>query len=84
MAGNLKDTVTSITGYAAVVAGFIVLLSQSGMAIPKWAIIVAGAIPFLCQGIQGVASGKNPNLTTKTPRQVDNINNEAAATKDIV
>ena len=67
--------------------GLIILLSatmatiSTQVALPSWVLtasIIAGAVATT---FVAWLTGKNPNLTSKTPRQVDNLNNEQAATK---
>jgi hypothetical protein len=59
------------------------MLSQSGIDMPKWVIIVCGTIPPFCLTVVGILQGKNPNGTTKTPIQVNELNKEAVDTKPV-
>ena len=84
MATNLKDTLSTICGIIFAICTALVTLGVSGgVVLPTWVTTASGILIAVSGAILGWLTGKNPNATAKTARQVDNQNNEAAATKDI-
>ena len=69
---NLKDVLTTIAAVIAAIGGFIVALSQMGLTMPSWLIILAGAIPAFCTTIIGIFTGKNADGSAKTTKQINN------------
>ncbi len=80
---NSKDLISTICGIVIAVCGAIVGAIQAGVVLPTWVNTVCLVLIAVAGGLIGVVTGKNPNLTAKTPRQVDDLNNAQAATKDI-
>ena len=81
---NYKDLLSTICGIVIAICGAGTgLIWQLGVTLPGWVSPTAIALAGIAAIILGLVTGKNPNLTTKTPRQVDNLNNEAAETKGI-
>jgi hypothetical protein len=81
---NIKDWLNTLCGIIiALTAGGSGFLWTLGITFPTWVYSVAALLFGLATFARGYLGGKNPNGTTKTQRQVDNINNEAAATKEI-
>ena len=85
---NIKDTLTTIAGILGFIAGagatVLGILSQyPDVVVPVYVKIILGVCGALSIFIIGYFGGKNPNGSGKTPRQVDNLNNEQAATKGI-
>jgi hypothetical protein len=84
MPTNYKDIISTICGIIIAICGAGTgLIWQLGVTLPSWVTPVAIALAGIAVIVLGFLQGKNPNLTSKTPRQVDNLNNEAAATKNI-
>lgn len=71
---NWKDTLSTVCGLIAAIAGAIVVASQSGLTLPAWLISVCGALSTICLALIAWMQGKNPNLSVKTPEQVDKAN----------
>lgn len=79
---NWKDTLSSICGLIILISATMATISTQ-VVLPSWVLtasIIAGA---MATTLVSWLTGKNPNLTSKTMRQVDNLNNEQAATKGI-
>ena len=71
-----KNTLSSICGLIIVICGAIATLGASGgIVIPTWITSVCGALAAISAGLIGWITGKNPNLTSKTPDQVNTLNN---------
>ena len=80
---NIKENLSTIIAILSALCGFLIVISGAGLHFPAWVIIICGSAPSFFTTVIGILTGRNPDGTTKTPRQVDNLNNEAAATKDI-
>ena len=80
---NIKDTMTTVAAWLAGLGTFLAGLNILALHLPIWVTAIGGAMVGLAAVINGIYGGKNPDGSTKTARQVDNLNNEAAATKDI-
>ena len=82
---SLKGTLSSLAGLIGSLTGIIALAIQQGVVtfFPAWVGPICALIALLCGGFIGWAVDKNPNLTNKTLRQVDDINNKQAETKNI-
>lgn len=72
---NVKDLISTICGVLIAILGAIVTAGQSGLVLPAWVTPVCIAGSTVCAAIVMYLTGKNPNLTTKTPLQVDQLNN---------
>jgi len=71
---NTKDLLSTICGVIIAVCGAIVGLIQTGVVLPAWVNTVCLILIAVAGGVIGVITGKNPNLTTKTPDQVNKLN----------
>ena len=80
---NLKDTISTICGIILAICTALITAIASGLVLPTWVTTACGILAAIAGAILGWITGKNPNLTTKTSRQVDDLNNAQAATKDI-
>ncbi|MEI7480424.1 MAG: hypothetical protein WCJ59_02240, partial [bacterium] len=66
---NWKDTISTICGLVFALCTAIVT-GVTGVTFPEWLITVVGIGLAVSGAIIGILQGKNPNLTTKTARQV--------------
>lgn len=71
---NWKDSLTTILGIIAALCGAIITASQSGLTMPTWLITAAGGVTAVCIALIGWLTGKNPDLTSKTPGQIMKAN----------
>jgi len=67
---NWKDFLSTIVAVISAIVGFIVLLSLNGLAMPQWVLIVAASLPSFLTTLVAIFQGKNPDLTTKTEKQL--------------
>ena len=75
MNSNLKDTLSTIcAAVTAFCGGLGIVLAGAGVTMPVWLLITLGVIVLAANVISQVVIGKNPNLTTKTEAQVENLN----------
>ncbi len=66
---NSKDTISTICGIVFAI-GTSLLAIQTQISLPPIVITIAGSLVALSGGILGVATGKNADMSTKTPEQV--------------
>ena len=69
---DLKETLTTYAALIAAVCGFIIILSQSGINMPSWLVIVCGAVPSFCTTVVGIFTGRDKDGKKKV------INKEAS------
>ena len=72
---NLKDILSTILGVLLAIFTAIGGLNIAVLHLPTWITTVAVIGVAICGAIIGVITGKNPNLSSKTPEQVDAQNN---------
>ena len=79
-----KNTITSICGLVILITGSLVTAIQIGVItfLPLWTSGVCVLLGVIATSLIAWATGKNPNLTPKTARQIDNLNNEQESTKN--
>ena len=63
---DLKETLTTGAALIAAVCGFIIILSQAGIMMPSWLVIVCGSVPTFCTTIVGILTGRDKNGKRKT------------------
>ena len=66
-----KGTISTICGIVAAIAGALVTASQTGLVLPTWLVALCGAMGTICLAIIGILTGRNPDLTAKTSKQVN-------------
>ena len=81
---NLKDILSTICGVIIAICGAGTgLIWQLGITLPHWISVVAIALAGVAVIVLGLLQGKNPNGSTKTPTQVNELNTQAKDTKEI-
>lgn len=81
---NIKDKLSTICGAILVLCGpGTGILWTLGVKLPQWAITVALALAGVALMTGYILQGKNPDGSTKTPTQVNELNTQAADTKEI-
>lgn len=70
---NLKDVISNILGLLIVLSGAIFGLIQEGTLsmLPEWVNVACISIPVISVAILSWMTGKNANLTKKTPEQLN-------------
>jgi len=70
---NLKDTLSSILAALIVISGSIFGLIETGTLsnLPEWVKTACVIIPVIATAIIGVMTGKNADLSTKKPTQIE-------------
>lgn len=56
---DLKETLSTIAALIAAICGFIIVLSQAGIQMPSWLVIVCGAVPTFCTTVIGILTGRD-------------------------
>lgn len=74
---NIKDTISTYAGLALALGTAVLALATQGIALPEWLLIAAGILAAVGGGLLGWATGKNPNLSTKSAGQVEDQNAQA-------
>lgn len=63
---DLKETLSTIAALIAAICGFIIVLSQAGISMPTWLVIVCGAVPPFCTTVIGILTGRRHDGKKKT------------------
>lgn len=80
---NIKSILSTICAVAIAIGGALAGLNATVLGLPTWVTAVGAIVVTIATAIIGILTGRNPDGTVKTARQVDNLNNEAAVTKEI-
>jgi hypothetical protein len=80
---NIKDTMTTLAAWLSGLGIFLGGLNITVLHLPIWVTAVGGALIGFAAMINGIYGGKNPNGSTKTPTQVNELNQAAADTQPI-
>ena len=67
---NLKDKITSFAAILVLVGGGIATASTAGATLPAWLVTYSIIAASIGGGITAFASGKNSDLSSKTPEQI--------------
>jgi hypothetical protein len=67
---NLKDKLSNICGIILAICTALVTTTASGISLPTWLITACGILIAISGAIIGVLTGKAPDGSTKTPRQI--------------
>jgi hypothetical protein len=68
---NLKDTLGTVFGALGGIGIGLVGFATQGFAMPEWLLVAALIMAAVGPVVMGVLIGKNANLTTKTPEQIE-------------
>ena len=75
-------TIAGVIGLLAIVLGIVIgSLVSNSVHVPSWMYVVESICVGLPIAINGYFGGKNPDGTTKTPIQVNELNSQAANTQ---
>ena len=78
---NIKDWLSTLCGIDFLAGGAIVAISLSGVKLPTWLVGLGATLVAASGAVAKVLQGKNPDGSTKTPTQVNEMNAEAANTQ---
>jgi hypothetical protein len=78
---NIKDTLSTICGILILLGGALATINAAALHLPVWVTAAGGAMVAIGTAIIGILTGKNPDGSTKTPIQVNELNQTAAATQ---
>jgi hypothetical protein len=78
---NIKDWLSTICGIMILLGGALATLNATALHLPVWVTASGGAMVAIGTAIVSILTGKNPDGSTKTPIQVNELNQTAASTQ---
>lgn len=80
---NWKDILSNLAAWLIALGMFLAGINIAALHLPEWVTLIGGLMVGLGGVITSVVTGKNPNLTAKTQTQVNELNAEQKATKEV-